>query len=198
VVPVVVLERADVAPALAQALVAGGLRCAEVTLRTPSSLDVLSLMAARGDLLVGAGTVLTPEQVDRAVDAGARFIVSPGLDADVVARAHELGVTVLPGVATATEAQAALRLGLRHVKFFPAEAAGGLKVISALQGPFGDLRFMPTGGITLETVKAYVTHPAIFAVGGSWMVPRSALDVGDVDTVERLTRETVAYLDSFA
>jgi 2-dehydro-3-deoxyphosphogluconate aldolase / (4S)-4-hydroxy-2-oxoglutarate aldolase len=198
VVPVVVLENSHYASVLADALLTGGLPCVEVTLRTPASLDVLSEMASRPGLVVGAGTVLTPQQVDLAVDAGAQFIVSPGLDRDVVERALALGVTPLPGVATATEVQAARRLGLRHLKFFPAEAAGGIDVIAALHGPFADVQFMPTGGITLDTLGAYLGHRAVFAVGGSWMVPRSALDAGDMNTVQRLTRDTADLLGRFS
>ena len=198
VVPVIVLEDSSFATPLADALVKGGLECAEVTLRTPSSLEIISTLADRRDICVGAGTVLSPLQVDQAADAGAHFIVSPGLDRDVVERSQELGITVLPGVATATEVLAARRLGLSHVKFFPAVPAGGLEIIAALHGPFPDIRFMPTGGITLATVKGYLDHPAIFAVGGSWMVPRSQLDAGDFTTVERLTRETVTFLTSLS
>lgn len=194
VVPVVVLDNAAFATPLAEALVSGGLPCAEVTLRTGASLEVIATMAQRGDVLVGAGTVLSPQQVDQARDAGAHFIVCPGLDPDVVERAQSCGISIVPGIATASEVQAAMRMGLDHLKVFPAIPAGGLGLISAFHGPFPHIRFMPTGGITLATLDAFITHPAVFAVGGSWMVPRTCLDAGDFDEVRRLTSETVAHV----
>jgi 2-dehydro-3-deoxyphosphogluconate aldolase/(4S)-4-hydroxy-2-oxoglutarate aldolase len=196
VVPVVVLDALGHADALADALVHGGLACAEVTLRTDASLDVIAAMSRRGDVLVGAGTVVSVEQVDRAIDAGAHFLVSPGFDRDVIEHAQSAGVPFIPGVATASEVLAAIRAGLDHVKFFPAIPAGGLPVISALHGPFATMRFMPTGGVTLATLNDFITHPAVFAVGGSWMVTKACLDAGDFATVERITRETVDQLHS--
>jgi 2-dehydro-3-deoxyphosphogluconate aldolase/(4S)-4-hydroxy-2-oxoglutarate aldolase len=196
VVPVVVLDEEKHADALADALVAGGLACAEITLRTEASLAVITTMSRRGDILIGAGTVLTAEQVDQAIDAGAHFLVSPGFDRDVIERAQAAGVTIIPGVVTASEVLAALRAGINHVKFFPAIPAGGLSVVGALHGPFPSVRFMPTGGITPATLNDFLTHPAVFAVGGSWMVPKSNLDAGDFATVERLTRDTVTQMES--
>src|SRR5665811_1380748 len=146
-VPVVVLDGAGGADGLAGALVAGGLPVAEVTFRTPAAQDSIRAMAARGDVLVGAGTVLTPAQVDQAVAAGARSVVSPGLSRAVVERCQEHGVLALPGAVTATEVQAALELGLNTVKFFPAGTAGGAAAIAALSGPFGGVQFVPTGGV---------------------------------------------------
>ena len=198
VVPVIVLDNSTFATPLAEALVAGGLACAEVTLRTPASLEVIMTMAKRGDMLVGAGTVLSVEQADDAIDAGAHFLVSPGLDPEVVSHAQQRGIPILPGVATASEVQAALRMDLEHVKLFPAIPVGGLNLINAFHGPFPHVRFMPTGGITLSTLDPFITHPAVFAVGGSWMVPRSSLDAGDFDEVRRLTSETVAHVASLA
>lgn len=194
--PVVVLDELRHADALADALVHGGLACAEVTLRTDASLDVITTMSRRGDILVGAGTVLSVEQVDRAIDAGAHFLVSPGFDRDVIEHAQAAGVLFIPGVATASEVLAAMSAGLDHVKFFPAIPAGGLSVLSALHGPFPSVRFMPTGGVTLTTLNDFVTHPAVFAVGGSWMVSKSCLDARDFATVERITRETVDQIHS--
>jgi 2-dehydro-3-deoxyphosphogluconate aldolase/(4S)-4-hydroxy-2-oxoglutarate aldolase len=196
VVPVVVLDEEKHADALADALVAGGLACAEITLRTEASLAVITTMSSRGDILIGAGTVLTAEQVDQAVDAGAHFLVSPGFDRDVIERAQAAGVIIIPGVATASEVLAALRAGLDHVKFFPAIPVGGMSVVRALHGPFPSVRFMPTGGITLATLNDFLAHPAVFAVGGSWMVPKSSLDVGDFATVESLTRDTVTQIEN--
>lgn len=198
VVPVVVLDNQHHADPLADALISGGLACVEVTLRTDASLAVLSTMAQRGDILVGAGTVLTTQQVDQAIDAGAHFLVSPGFDRDVVEYAQSRGVAILPGVATASEVQAAMRMGLDHVKFFPAIPAGGLSVLGAFHGPFPSIRFMPTGGITMSTLSDFLTHPAVFAVGGSWMVPRPVLDAGNFASVEQLTRDTVTHLTTLA
>ncbi len=194
VVPVVVLDRVGDAVPLGEALVAGGLPVAEVTFRTPAAAEAIRALAARGDLLVGAGTVLTVRQVDEAVAAGASYIVSPGLSRAVVERALGSGVAVLPGAVTATEIQAALELGLDTVKFFPAEVAGGPAAIRALAGPFGAVRFVPTGGVGPGRLREYLALPAVVAVGGSWMVPPAAIRAGDFDTVRRLTAATVASL----
>ena len=198
VVPVVVIDDPGHAGPLADALVSGGLPCAEVTFRTPAAEAAIRALATRTDILVGAGTVVTADHVDRAVAAGARFLVSPGFGVDVVRRAQELGVPVLPGIATASEAQAAVRSGLREVKFFPAEKSGGLGMVSALSAPFPELRFMPSGGVSLANVRDYLAHPAVFAVGGSWMVPRERIAAGDFDVIRRLAAETIAHLDRTA
>lgn len=194
IVPVVVLDDAASAGPLAEALVAGGLPIAEVTLRTAAALDAIAAMAARHDLLVGAGTVLTAEQVDQAVDAGARFVVSPGTSRAVVERARQRGVAVLPGAVTATEIQAALELGIDTVKFFPAGTSGGPAAIKALAAPFGGVRFVPTGGVSATNLDDYLSIPSVLAVGGSWMVPQAAIREGDFDTVRRLTEDAVAAL----
>lgn len=194
IVPVVVLDDAASAGPLAEALVSGGLPVAEVTLRTAAALDAIAAMAARNDLLVGAGTVLTAAQVDQAVDAGARFVVSPGTSRAVVERARERGVAVLPGAVTATEIQAALDLGIDTVKFFPAGTSGGTAAIKALAAPFGGVRFVPTGGISAANLDEYLSIPSVVAVGGSWMVPQAAIREGDFDAVRRLTAEAVAAL----
>ncbi|HEU4808634.1 MAG TPA: bifunctional 4-hydroxy-2-oxoglutarate aldolase/2-dehydro-3-deoxy-phosphogluconate aldolase [Homoserinimonas sp.] len=194
VVPVVVLDDPEHAEPLADALVAGGLPCAEVTFRTPAAEAAIRALAGRTDILVGAGTIVTAAQVDRAVDAGARFLVSPGIGHDVLRRASERDIPVLPGVATASEAQTAVAAGLGRVKFFPAETTGGVGMLSALSAPFPGLRFMPSGGVNLANVTGYLAHPAVFAVGGSWMVPRDRIATGDFDAIRRLTAETVAHL----
>ena len=172
VVPVVVLDDADSAGPLADALLAGGLRCAELTLRTPTAERAVAAMADRTELLVGVGTVLEPGQIERCAAEGARFAVSPGFDDAVVERCQQLGVPVLPGTATATEVLRARRAGLRTVKFFPAETSGGLAGLKALAAPFHDMRFVPTGGIGPDNAEGYLRTPAVLAVGGSWMVPR--------------------------
>jgi len=197
-VPVVVLDHAGDADGLAGALVAGGLPVAEVTFRTAAAADSIRAMSARGDILVGAGTVLTPAQVDLAVAAGARFVVSPGLSRAVVERAHELGVLALPGAVTATEVQAALELGVSMVKFFPAGTCGGAAAISALAGPFGGVRFVPTGGVGPKNLGEYLAVPAVAAVGGSWMVPRDLVKAGDLVGITALTADAVALAASLS
>lgn len=190
--PVVVLDDPVSAAPLAAALVAGGLPLAEVTFRTPRALESLRIMAADTELCVGAGTVLTVDQVDAAVDAGAKFVVSPGLNENVVRRCAELDVLAIPGVATATEITDALHLGVRVAKLFPAAQLGGPQAVHALAGPFPQMRFVPTGGISAETAAGYLKHPAVLAVGGSWMVPADAVARGDFAQVAELTGQAVA------
>ncbi|MET7419430.1 bifunctional 4-hydroxy-2-oxoglutarate aldolase/2-dehydro-3-deoxy-phosphogluconate aldolase [Dactylosporangium sp. NPDC005555] len=170
VVPVVVLEDATHAGALGDALVKGGLRSAEITLRTAAGLDAIEALAGRDDLVVGAGTVLTAQQAERAIAAGARFVVTPGFAPAVVAACQDAGVLVVPGVATATEIQMALDAGLDLVKFFPAQQLGGAPMIKALSAPFRGVRFIPTGGITPEVMPGYLALPSVLAVGASWIV----------------------------
>jgi len=191
-VPVVVLDDAADADGLAGALVAGGLPVAEVTFRTAAAEDSIRAMAARGDMLVGAGTVLTVEQVDRAVAAGASYVVSPGLSRAVVERCGEHGVLALPGAVTATEIQAALELGLTTVKFFPAGTSGGAPAIAALAAPFAGVSFVPTGGVGPKNLGEYLGIAAVAAVGGSWMVPRDRVKAGDFDGIRNLTADAVA------
>ena len=197
IVPVVVLDDPDKADALGAALVQGGLPVAEATFRTPEAAAVLRRLAQNDDLVVGAGTVLTDRQVDEAIEAGAKFIVSPGLSAAVVRRCQEAGVPVIPGVATPSEIMLALDLGLDTVKIFPAEANGGLATIKALAAAFPQVRFMPTGGITVDTAPAYLAHPCVAAVGGSWMVAGDLLKAGRWDEVAtRCAASTALYLPS--
>lgn len=193
-VPVVVLDDAADADALAGALSSGGLPVAEVTFRTTAAADSIRAMSARGDMLVGAGTVLTVAQVDQAVAAGASFVVSPGLSRAVVERCLEKGVPALPGAVTATEVQAALELGITTVKFFPAGTSGGAAAIKALAAPFGDVRFVPTGGVGPENLAEYLAMPVVAAVGGSWMVPRDRVRSGDFAGIQALTAEAVAMV----
>lgn len=195
IVPVVVLDEPAKADALGAALVEGGLPVAEATFRTPEAAAVLRRLAEREDLVVGAGTVLTERQVDQAVEAGARFVVSPGLSASVVRRCQEAGVPVVPGVATPSEIMQALDLGLDTVKFFPAEANGGLATVKALAAAFPQVRFMPTGGITVDSAPAYLAHPAVAAVGGSWMVAGDLLAAGRWDEVARRCAASTALYD---
>lgn len=183
IVPVIVIDDGARAGDLAAALADGGIRAAEVTLRTSAGLDAMAAMAAHGGVTVGAGTVLTPAQVDACASAGAQFIVSPGVDDEVIARAQELGLGVLPGVATATEVQRALRHGLSELKLFPADRLGGLGMIDSLTGPFPDLRFMPSGGVSAGNAAEYLAHPSVFAISGSWMATRAAIAAGDFDGI---------------
>ena len=192
IVPVVVLDDPGQAAPLASALIEGGLPVAEVTFRTAAAADAIRVIAARGDVLVGAGTVLTAEQVDAAVAAGAGYVVSPGLSRAVVERCAHHGVPVLPGAVTATEVQAALELGCSTLKFFPAGTSGGPAAIRALAAPFGQVRFVPTGGVGAANLADYLSIPVVVAVGGSWMVPRAAIASGDWATIRDLTRAAVA------
>ena len=197
VVPVVVLDDADSAGALADALLAGGLRCAELTLRTPDAERAVRAMADRAELLLGVGTVLEPEQAERCVAEGARFVVSPGFDDAVVERCQRLDVPVLPGTATATEVLRARRAGLRTVKFFPAETSGGLAGLQALAAPFHDMRFVPTGGIGPGNAGGYLRTPTVLAVGGSWMVPRELVRERRWDEISRLSAQAVATVAEY-
>jgi 2-dehydro-3-deoxyphosphogluconate aldolase / (4S)-4-hydroxy-2-oxoglutarate aldolase len=192
VVPVAVIDDAAQAVGLGQALVAGGLSTVEVTFRTDAAVASIRALTAETDLLVGAGTVRTRQQVDDALAAGARYIVSPGFSPAVVRHCRELGVLVLPGVATPTEVMAALDEGVEVVKFFPAEQYGGVATLKALGGPFGSVRFVPTGGITAALLPAYLALPSVLAVGGSWMVAPALVSKGDWDSVTSLSAQAVA------
>jgi 2-dehydro-3-deoxyphosphogluconate aldolase/(4S)-4-hydroxy-2-oxoglutarate aldolase len=198
IIPVIVIDDAGFAPDLAASLAAGGIPCAEITLRTPAGLQALHAVGDRPGFLAGAGTVVTVEQVDRCVDAGAQFLVSPGFDDGVVARAQFHDVAILPGVATATEIQRALRAGITALKFFPADRLGGLDTIAALAAPFGDVRFVPSGGVNPSNAAEYLRHPAIVGVSGSWMAPRDAIAAGDFATIERLSRAAAALAEDNA
>lgn len=192
IVPVVVLEDAKDAAPLANALCEGGLACAEVTFRTEEAAEVIKEMKkARPDMLVGAGTVLTKEQVDQAVDAGAQFIVSPGLNPEIVEYCVNKNLTIIPGCANPSDVEQALKYHLEVVKFFPAEALGGLKLIKAMSAPYKNVRFMPTGGINPNNVKEYLDFKAIIACGGTWMVPKDAVENKEFDKIEKLTKEAV-------
>jgi 2-dehydro-3-deoxyphosphogluconate aldolase/(4S)-4-hydroxy-2-oxoglutarate aldolase len=192
VVPVIVIDELDTALPLARALVEGGLPVAEVTFRTAVAAVAMRLIADETDLLVGAGTVVRPEQADLAFDAGARFVVTPGFSPAVADRCRELGIPVVPGVATATEVIAALDHGLDLLKLFPAEASGGIPLLRALRGPFPDVRFVPTGGVSAANAADYLAVPSVAAVGGSWMVAPELIRAGDFTAVTRLTAEAVA------
>lgn len=192
IVPVVVLNDAKDAEPLGRALMAGGLPVAEVTFRTAAAADSIRAMSAVDGLIVGAGTVLNPGQVAQAVDAGAQFVVSPGLRRDVVLAAQAAGISVLPGAVTPSEIMAAQELGLDTVKFFPANVYGGAAAIKALSAPFGDMRFVPTGGVSVGNLSDYLSLWCVPAVGGSWMVPVDLIREGAFDRVSELCRDAVA------
>lgn len=196
IVPVVVISHADRAVALGEALVAGGIPIAEVTLRTDAAPEAIRRMSTNASLLVGAGTVLSTSQVDQAVDAGAQFIVSPGFSAAVVQRAQHHGLPVFPGAVTPSEIMAALDLGLTTLKFFPANIYGGPAALKALGAPFPHVRFIPTGGVSADNLAAYLGLSNVAAVGGSWMVPADAIDAGDMDTIRHLCSVASAAVSS--
>jgi 2-dehydro-3-deoxyphosphogluconate aldolase/(4S)-4-hydroxy-2-oxoglutarate aldolase len=190
--PVVVIDDAAAAPPLAEALKRGGLRCAEITLRTPAAEQAIRHIANDPDIVVGAGTVLNATQAERAIDAGARFVVTPGLSLPVIKHCQARSVPVFPGTATATEVMAALDAGIDTVKFFPAEPLGGVRMLTALAAPLPTMRFIPTGGITATTLPGYLRHRAVLAVGGSWMVAPGHINAGNFDEIARLTAEAVS------
>ena len=197
IVPVVVLDDAKDAAPLAKALCDGGLACAEVTFRTDAAEESIRIMTSEyPDMVVGAGTVLTTEQVDRAVSAGAKFIVSPGLNPKVVKYCLEKNIPVTPGVVTPSEMEQAIELGLEVVKFFPAEPSGGLAMIKAVAAPYTMLRFMPTGGINPQNIAPYLQYNKIIACGGSWMVKGSLVSEGKFNEITALTKEAVELVHS--
>ena len=195
IIPVVVLNNADDALPLAERLVKGGLPCAEVTFRTDAAEESIRRIAkAFPEMIVGAGTVLTCEQADRAIDAGAKFVVSPGFNPKVTEYVLKKGVPMTPGVCTPTEIEAALQFGLDVLKFFPAEPSGGLKMIKALAAPYVGLNFMPTSGINADNVRDYLKYDRIVACGGSWMVSGALVKEGKFDEIEKMVREAAAIV----
>ena len=192
VVPVVVLDDVKDAAPLAKALVEGGLPCAEVTFRTAAAEEYIRIMATEyPDMFVGAGTVLTIEQVDRAVAAGAKFIVSPGFDPEIVDYCLEKEIPVFPGCITPSEVAQAVKRGLKVVKFFPAEQFGGVATIKAMAAPYVGLKFMPTGGVSAKNLESYLSCDKIIACGGSWMVKGDLVKAGKFDEIKNLTEEAV-------
>ena len=192
VIPVVVLENAEDAKPLAEALVKGGLPVAEVTFRTAAAKESIRIMTENyPEMLVGAGTVLSVSQVDEAMEAGAKFIVTPGFDEEVVDYCLSKDIPVFPGVITPTEVTMAVKKGLKVVKFFPASQFGGLKTIKALSAPFGMVKFMPTGGIDASNLSEYLSSDKIVACGGSWMVKGDLFKSKEFDKIEALTKEAV-------
>ena len=197
IVPVVVLEDTKDAAPLAKALCDGGLACAEVTFRTDAAEESIRIMTKEfPEMVVGAGTVLTTEQVDRAVNAGAQFIVSPGFNPAVVKYCIEKNIPVTPGVVTPSEMEKAIEMGLEVVKFFPAEPSGGLEMIKAVAAPYTMLKFMPTGGINPKNIVPYLQYEKILSCGGSWMVKGNLISEGAFDKITDLTKEAVELVRS--
>ena len=190
-IPVIKLDSPDQALPLGRALLAGDLPVAEVTFRTDAAEESIKILSTElPDLLVGAGTVLTVEQADRAIDAGARYIVSPGFNPKVVQHCTDRGVPITPGVTNPSQIEQALEMGLRVVKFFPAEQAGGAAMLGAFAGPYGDkIAFIPTGGVSVKNLSDYLSCPNVHAVGGSWMVPGDVLGAGAYEKISALCRE---------
>ena len=189
-IPVVALDRAEDTEPLADSLCAGGLRCAEITLRTDAALDSIQALADREEFLIGAGTVHSAEQAKAAVEAGAQFVVTPGFNPRTVMWCQENQVPVFPGIATPTDLELALEHGVETVKFFPAETLGGVNTLKAFSGPYGQIRFIPTGGIHAGNLADYLALPSVLACGGSWMVK-----VGDWESTTKLTAEAMQLID---
>lgn len=198
IVPVVKIDRAEDALPLARALCAGGLPCAEVTFRTGAAAEAIRIMTANfPDMCVGAGTVLNAEQVDAAMEAGAKFIVSPGFNPRTVKYCMEKNIPVTPGISSPSEIEQAIELGLEVVKFFPAEQSGGLAKIKAMAAPYGNMKFIPTGGINAKNLTSYLDFGKVIACGGSWMVTGDLINEGAWDRIEQLTREAVQTMLGF-
>ncbi len=197
VVPVMVIQRVEDAVPMAKALAAGGITVFEITLRTPAALDAIRAIAeALPETLVGAGTVLTPEQYDAVVAAGAKFVISPGYTRTLLEHAKKGSAPLIPGVATPSEIMTALELGYDHLKFFPAEANGGAPALKAIAAPLAQVKFCPTGGVSVKNVAEYVALGCVATVGGTWMLPVDAIEAGDWDQITALTKEAVALVNS--
>jgi 2-dehydro-3-deoxyphosphogluconate aldolase/(4S)-4-hydroxy-2-oxoglutarate aldolase len=195
IVPVVQLPRPELAVPLAEVLAAAGISCLEVTFRAAGAAQAIAaIRAARPDVLVGAGTVLTLDQADAAIEAGAQFIVSPGTNPRVVAHVLKRGVPMIPGIATPSDIEANLERGLSLLKFFPAEPLGGTAFLRSVQGPFDAARFIPSGGVTLSNLDSYLALANVPAVGGTWIAPLNALEAADLDIIEHNAREAIAHV----
>lgn len=198
IVPVIAINDAEQAIPLAKALIGGGIPCAEVTFRTAQGAEAIRRIASAGlDIILGAGTVLTTAQVDSAIDAGAKFIVSPGFNSKVVEYCVKKGILIIPGCSSPSDIEQAIEFGLKVVKFFPAEQAGGLEYIKAIAAPYSGIKFMPTGGINAANLVKYLAFEKIVACGGSWMVRKDLLESGNYDEITRLSGEAVRSMLGF-
>ena len=199
IVPVVVLDHEELAEPLAETLLGAGLDVMEITFRTTAAAAAIRRLSARfPDILLGAGTILEPDQLRRAVEAGARFAVAPGLNECVVAAARQMGIGMVPGVMTPSEMEKAMSLGCFTLKFFPAEQAGGVAMLKALEGPYGHtgIKFIPTGGINFGNMRSYLERPSVAAIGGSWMVEKKLISARDWNRIKQLTSEALAAANS--
>lgn len=195
VVPVVAIQNAEDSMQLAGALTEGGLPCVEITFRTAAAIDAMRIIAQRGDILVGAGTVLKVDQVKAAVDVGARFMVAPGFNPKVVEYCVENHITITPGICTPSDIEAALDFGLEVLKFFPAEAFGGLKTLKAMSGPYTTIKFIPTGGISPDNLLEYLQFPKVIACGGTWIAKSALISEGKFDEIMNNAREAVEIVN---
>lgn len=195
IIPVIVLEDVKDAKLVGKALVEGGLNAAEVTFRTDAAEEVIKVMAKEfPNMLLGAGTVLRPEQADKAMAAGAKFLVSPGFNPHLVSYCIKKGYPIVPGIQTPSDIEQAMFMGINFVKFFPAEQAGGLDMIKALTAPYTDLKVMPTGGVSEKNVKGYLSHKNVVACGGTWMVKKNLIDQGDFEKIKEITKEAASIV----
>ena len=196
IIPIIIIHDTKDAESLGNALVGGGIACAEITFRTDAAKESIRILKEKfPDMLVGAGTVLTTQQVDHAIEAGAEFIVSPGFNPKVVAYCKEKGIVVIPGCSNASDIEMALEYGIEVVKFFPAEQSGGLKLIKALSAPYGSIKFMATGGISASNVREYLECDKIIACGGSWMANETFIRAHEFEKIKALTKECAKIVE---
>lgn len=197
VIPVITIDKAEDIIPLGKVLAENGLPAAEITFRSDAAAEAIRLLReAQPDMLIGAGTVLNKEQASAAKEAGATFVVSPGFNPNTVKACQELGIDIVPGVNNPSTIEAALEMGLTTMKFFPAEASGGVTMVKALLAPYGDVHIMPTGGVNQKNIKDYLAVPRVLACGGTWMVDKSLITNGKWDEIARLTREAVDIVNS--
>ena len=195
IIPVITLETSEGTDRLASALIEGGLPCAEITLRTEAGLDAIKKMSQNGTILVGAGTVLTKDQASKAQDAGAGFVVSPGFNPEVVQHCIDSSIPIFPGISNPTDIEMALSFGLTNLKFFPAEAYGGVKTIKALSSPYPMVNFLPTGGISEKNIRDYLAQESVIACGGSWLVKSEWLKAGDYDRIVSTVQSAIKLVE---
>ncbi|CDT31596.1 KHG/KDPG aldolase (Includes: 4-hydroxy-2-oxoglutarate aldolase; 2-dehydro-3-deoxy-phosphogluconate aldolase) [Vibrio coralliirubri] len=196
VIPVIAIDNAEDIIPLGKVLAENGLPAAEITFRSDAAVEAIRLLRqAQPDMLIGAGTILNREQALAAKEAGATFVVSPGFNPNTVKACQEIGIDIIPGVNNPSTVEAALEMGLTTLKFFPAEASGGISMVKSLVGPYGDIRLMPTGGITPSNIDSYLAVPQVLACGGTWMVDKKLVENGEWDEIARLTREIVEQVN---